>query len=436
MRKGAKLVAALTMTVSLVAMAGTGAEAQRRNRGEPAAPAAPTVSRGFGTAYGPVNTAITAQNWAAADAALPALRAASTTPYEQFLAAQTEFRIAAGTHTAERQLSSIDAMIASNGAPEADRQRLFIAGGQIAYNLSQFAKASGLLQQAVALGNASQEVQLLRLDAMFRADQTADALAYANTLITEARAANRTVPESVYSLMARALQEADRDADLSSVLLDRMESYPTEFNYRTAALVFLRVAPSDNRNLNIDVLRFVIASGAANDRRIYLEHVGNLAEEGLPYEAAQVIQAGRTANLIPTTDATFNSILSTQQDKLTEDRASLAGLERRALASADAHLATVAGDANLGYRNNARAEELYTAALTKTGADADLLNLRIGVARFQADNFAGAIESFDRVQGALRRPVSRMWTTLARSRLAPVAAPAAPAAPATPAPTN
>jgi Flp pilus assembly protein TadD len=98
------------------------------------------------------------------------------------------------------------------------------------------------------------------------------------------------------------------------------------------------------------------------------------------------------------------------------------------MASPEARLATVAGDANLGYNNNARAEELYSAALTKTGADAELLNTRIGIARFQAGNYTSAIEAFERVQSPLRSPVARMWIALSRSRIA-AAAPAAPAVP-------
>lgn len=434
MRKVAKIVAALTITASLATIASTGADAQRRNRGEAAAPATPTVSRAFGTAYNPVNTAITAQDWATADTALVALKAAAATPYELFLAAQTEFRIASGTRNTARQLTSLDAMIDSNGAPEADRQRLFVAGGQLAYNAEQFTKAISRLDQAIALGGATPEVQTLRIDAMFRAGQTNEGLAAASALIAAERAAGRAVPETVYGLMARSLQETDRDADLSALLVDRMEAYPSAFNYRTAALVYLRIVPADNRNLNIDTLRFVLAADAANDRRIYLEHVQNLAEEGLPYEVMQVISAARASGTVPATDATFNGIADTQEAKLAEDRSSLPGLERRAMASPEARLATVAGDANLGYHNNARAEELYTAALTKTGADAELLNSRIGIARFQAGNFAGAIEAFDRVQSPLRRPLARMWTTLARSKMAPAAAaPESPAAPAAPA---
>lgn len=433
MRKVAKLVAALMMTVSVATVATTSAEAQRRPRGEPAAAATPQVSRPFAAAFTPVNTAITASDWATADAGLPALKAASTTPYEIYVAAQTEFRIASGMRNVPRQLASVDAMIDSTGAPAADLPRLYVAGAQLAYNQEQFAKAASRLEQAIALGNASEEVALLRLDSLLRAGQIEPAIAYGNSVIAGHRAAGTVVPENLYSLLARGLQEVDREADLASLLVDRAVAYPSEFNFRTAALIYLGVVP-DNRGVSIDTLRLMLAAGAANDRRYFVEHVQNLADEGLPYEAVQVITAGRAASLIPATDATFNEIANTQGDKLAEDRTSLPGLERRALAAPDARLATIAADANIGYNNNARAEELYTAALTKTGADADLINTRIGIARFNAGNFTGAIEAFERVQGAVRGPVARLWMALARSRSAPVApaVPAAPAAPATP----
>ncbi|MFM6854274.1 MAG: hypothetical protein ACKOUM_09365, partial [Sphingopyxis sp.] len=430
MSKVAKFVAALTLTASLATLAATGADAQnRRNRGgEAAAPAAPPVSRTFAAAFGPVDTAIRAQGWDAANAALPALVAAASSPYEKYLAGQTEFRIASGMTDAARQLRAVNLMIDSAGVQGADLNRLYVAAAQLAYNQNDYAQAAARLERATALGVTSDNVPTLYVDALIRSGQLNQAVAAARTMIATAQTSGQAAPENVYSLLARALQEADRDAELLEILTQRYAAYPTEFNVRSAGLTFLRVRP-DNRDDAIDTIRLFIAAGAMNDRRYYLEHVGNLADAALPNEAMTVLRAGRAAHIIPTPDRAFDEIAQIQQDRLADDRASLATSERGALAAVEARRSVLVGDAYLSYQNYAKAEALYTAALAKTGADAALINTRIGITRIGAGDFAGGLAALGTVQGP-RAPLAQLWATYARSRIAAATAAAAPAAPA------
>ncbi|MEQ1510240.1 MAG: hypothetical protein ABL909_07570 [Sphingopyxis sp.] len=394
----------------------------RRNRDATPAPTAnPAVSRAFGAAYPPLNTAVTAQDWPTAETALTALKAAAVAPYELYLASQMEFRIASGMHDNARQMLALDAMIASNGAPALDATRILVAGGQLAYNAEQYAKAADLLQRALAAGSTTEDLPMLRLDSLLRSNQVDPALAYFNEMATAGTATDR-----MYGIVARSLQQANRNQELSALLIRRVSLFPTHLNFRSSVQSYLLTVPND-RGQSIDLMRLLYRAGAINNRSFYLEYVGNLVEEGLPAEAMAMIAAGRAANLIPAGDTSFREIETSQRDKLTDDRASLPGTERRAATAADGRLARLAGDAYLGYENYVKAEEMYQLALTKSPADSDLINTRLGITRFSAGNFSGAQQAFALVTGA-RAPVARIWEGLVRERLNPAPALAAPAA--------
>jgi hypothetical protein len=437
MTKVAHLMVALATAGSVIALGTTSADAQRRNRNQeaaPAAPATPTVSRPFSVAYQPLQVAMAASNWAAADAALPAVKAAAVSEYEKFVTAQSEFRIAVGLQDLARQSVAVTAMIDSNGAPAADAARIYVAGGQQAYNAQNFAVAAQRVKRAIELGSTTDGLATLLIDSYFRGGQIDEGLAEGRSQIAAAQAAGRKAPEQIYSLMARELQEADRNEELLDVLAQRVDAYPTPGNFRTASLIYLQTSPED-RGLSIDVLRLMSAAEAMSDRRFYVEYVSSLAEDALPNEALEAIAAGRAATLIPAGDATFGEIETTARANLNEDRASLPGGERRAAASPEARLATRIADAYLSYGNHAKAEELYLAALGKTGADTALVNTRLGITRYRAGNMAGALEAFGQVQG-MRTMAARLWTALIRSKMAAAAPPPAAAATPTPPPAG
>ena len=409
-------------------------ERGRRNREAAPAPTGnPAVSRAFGTAYAPLNTATTARDWPTAETALTALKAVAVSPYELYLTSQMEFRIASGMENRPRQLTAVVGMIESNGAPAADATRILVAGGQLAYNAEQYASAAAYIERAIAAGasTTTEGLPLLRLDSLLRSNQLDAAVAYFGGLDAAGAADDR-----MYGITARGLQEAGRESELTALLIRRVGLFPTHLNIRASILSYLQNAPED-RGQTIDLMRLMYRSGAMNDRRYYLEYISNLVEDGLPAESIAIIAAGRSANLIPAGDTTFREIESGQRDKLTDDRASLPTTERRAAAAADGRLARLAGDAYLGYENYTKAEEMYQLALTKSPSDSDLINTRIGITRFTAGNYAGAGQAFALVTGA-RGSIARMWEGLVRGRIAEAAAaaapPATPAVPATPTP--
>jgi tetratricopeptide (TPR) repeat protein len=415
------------------------ADAQsRRNRDRnaeqaPAQPANPTVSRPFATAFQPVNAAINANDLATADAGLPALQAAATTPYERYVAAQTEFRIASAQNNPARQLVALDAMIDSNGAPATEQARLYTAAGQLAYNARDYAKAASRFERALALGSTADNLSSLYVTSLIQSNQLDQGLAYARQQIAAGQSSGTAVSEQFLSIVARALQERNRTPELLEILGTRAVLYPTAQNLRSLGIIYLQSNPA-NSGLTLDVMRMLNEAGALDDRRLYVEYAQEASDANLPGEAVAVIRAGRTAGRIPQPDAFFDELYRSQNAETAEDRASLAGSARRAGTDPGARTATLTGDAYFGYGDYAEATRLYEMAKTKTDADLGLLNLRIGVARYRTGDLAGARQSFEAVQGQ-RQVIAQMWIGFIRQREA--AASPAPAAPAsTPAGTN
>jgi tetratricopeptide (TPR) repeat protein len=374
---------------------------------------------------------------AAADAALPALQAAAVSPYERFVAAQTEFRIASAQNNAARQLTAIDAMADSEGAPAADAARVQYAAGSMAYNANDFAKAARRFERAIALNSAGDNLPTLYAVSLIRSNQIEPAMSYIRQQISAANGQNRP-SEQFLSLSAQSLQNAGRDAELLEVLGARARLYPTPTNVRILGAIMLR-SPSVNGPLALDILRTMLAGNgmntgnASNDRRFYNDYVQAARDANIPGEVVSIIRAGRAAGAIAQPDRFFDEQYTSQNAEVAADRASLAGSARRAETDPTARTATLTGDAYMSYEGWADAERLYQMALSKSGADTNLLNLRIGMVRFRAGNLAGAQEALRLVQGE-RAGLANVWLALIEQRnasQAPASTPAPAAATAT-----
>ena len=101
-------------------------------------------------------------------------------------------------------------------------------------------------------------------------------------------------------------------------------------------------------------------------------------------------------------------LLARANGAVAEDRAGLAGQRAAALAAAQARPAIGLADAFASYGQYAEAVELYRAALGKGGADADLINTRLGIAHAHAGQRAEAEAAFRAVTGT-RADLAAFW---------------------------
>lgn len=439
-------------SLSVLALAATSADAQRRNRDreqQAEQPATPPVSRAFATAYQPLQAQLSASAWAAADPLLAPVQAIAVSPYEKYLAARADYLIATGLNNTSRRAAAATAMIDSNGITPTEQRTIYAVAAQLAYGQDQYGVAATRAKRALELGSTDDNIKIIAVDALVRSGQLDAAVADARAMIAAAQATNGRVPELIFTQLAAGFQEAGRDAEVLEWLTLRYQAYPTAANLRNNALIYLNNLPANieedvQRGISIDTLRLMALAGAMNERRFYVEYVSSLAQEALPNEALAAIEAGRSANLISAapagaaTDATlcgndrnFCEIEQNARDNIGEDRTSLGTSEARARTNPGSRLASRVAHSYYTYGNFAKAEELLTVALTKPDADADLLNLRLGQARLRQDNVAGALEALAQVQG-IRAPLAKLWAAYIQAQ-SPAPAAAAPAA--APAPT-
>jgi hypothetical protein len=440
MKNFAKLATA-AMSISALALVATSADAQsRRNRDRaPAAeaPATPPVSREFATAYQALAAQLGTSSWSAADGLLPGLKALAANPYEQYLAARADYSIATGLDNVQRRAAAATAMVNTNAIPAAEQPQIYALAARLAYTVDDYSNAASRAKRAMELGSSDTGLQDLAIDSYFRGGQLEQGLAEGRAVIAADTAAGRLPSQFVFNALARALQEADRSAEVLDVVVARVDAYPTPDNYRIAALYFLEVTQRDveeevSRGLSIDALRLLGETNSMLERRFYVEYVSAVAADALPNEVLTAAAAGRQANLVPQGDSYFDDLIQTATDNLRNDRASLAGSERNARTRPEARFAVRVANAYYSYGDFAKAEEMLTLALTKADADTGLINLRLGQARYKQGNAAGALEALAAVTGA-RTPLAKLWIAHIRSTMAPAAPAAAEPAPAAPA---
>jgi uncharacterized protein HemY len=101
--------------------------------------------------------------------------------------------------------------------------------------------------------------------------------------------------------------------------------------------------------------------------------------------------------------------------KAAGDRASLDSQAKAALASPAAKQAMVLGEAYYGYGDYAKAAAMFRAAQGKSGVDAELANLRLGMALAASGDKAGATAALALVTGP-RAEIAKYWQTYVNMR--------------------
>ncbi len=386
---------------------------ERRRRGrqqqqQAEQPAGPQISDAERAAILPLQEAITAQDWAAATAALPAAQAAASSPDAKFLVGNFQFRIGQGTSSEQVQSQGVDAMLASGAVPAENLKVLLGAQASFAINAQNWPVAEQSLVRYLEQdpGNAERIRQLAEVK--IRMNKYGEALPLYRQMIETAESAGQPASEDQYR-RAYALAIEARQPDAAKALGEKMlRTYPTAQNWRTSLFALGQQVGDGDAALAIDVRRMMRAVPAMAQSADYLDLADRLNRAGLPGEAAAVIQDGLTRGHIPSSDSTARSMLSAATERAAEDRRTMASARTRALAASTGRDARNVGDLYYGAGQYAEAAELYQAALQKGGEDSNLLNSRLGASLALAGQRSQAEAALRAVTGA-RAPLASYW---------------------------
>ena len=366
----------------------------------------------------PVQNAITAKDWAGARAALPAAIAAARGPDARYAVGRFQLEIGLGTNNVALQSQGLDNLIASGQVNSTDLPTIYRNQGVLANNAGNKAKAEAAYAKVVELRPNDPEAMISLAQVKNDLRKPAEAVQLITRAIEVKRAAGQTVDESWYKYALKLAFDGRSNPALremsQKLSRDLVAAYPTKENWRDSILIF-----RDTNNLDaaadLDVLRFMRASGSLAGERDWYDLVDGLYKAGNYAEAKAVLDDGAAKRMIDPKKAAFAELVRLTNARMAGDRASLPGEESKAMAAATGATALKIGDAFYGYGEHARAIALYRAALTKGGVDANLVNTRLAMALLASGDRAGAETAFRALTGP-RQNLGAFWLAwLARS---------------------
>lgn len=375
---------------------------------------AASLSREERAAFAAVQTALTAKNYAAATSAAAAAKAQARTPEAKYLASSFELLIGRETNDLPLQATGIDGMLASGAAPAADQEELYKNQAALAIAAGRWDRAEAALTRwtEVAPGNP------VALAALAEVKKDVKKLPEAVSLIDRAidmrQAAGQPVSEAWY---AWGLKNAC-DARLAQTCIEfgqeLVKAYPEATNWRDALLIFQEVSAADAAT-KIDTLRLIRSAKALSGERDYLQLAESLSEAGFPAESKAVLDEGVAAKMVDPSKDQFKQMLTSVGKKASAAKAGLAGQRTKALAASDGKAALAAADTHYSYGEYDKAAELYQAAITKGGVDADLVNSRLGMALAASGKKVEAEAALRAVTGS-RSALASFWLVWLDSR--------------------
>jgi tetratricopeptide (TPR) repeat protein len=361
----------------------------------------PKVSREAVKAIKDLQAAVQANDAADIAAKVAAANAAAKSADDKYMIGALEYKYAAAAKNDSMRAQAIEQMIASGfkGAPMAD---LYGDLGSTYTRLKQPDRASAAYQQALQLDPNNVDATAGLAEAKVAAGQAAEGLALIQKGIALQSAGGQKAPETWYK---RALQIAWKGKLPQALQISRdwLAAYPSSDTWMNALAVYQNLQQLDESQ-TLDLLRLKRATNSLTPSDYF--NYGDIAtRRGFSGEAKAVLDEGFASNAVKRSDPSFSQLYTLASQKSQGDKASLPAAPQ---ASMSAHETMADGDAWYGYGEYAKAVDFYRAALGKTGADANLVNLHIGMALARSGDKAGSAEALNKVTGPMAE-LAKYW---------------------------
>jgi Flp pilus assembly protein TadD len=365
-----------------------------------------SLSAEFAKTYNELAKALEANASADVSAQVTAAHAAAKSPEEHYLAYQLQLKAAMGAKNEAEMGKAVAGMLSTGVAPAELQGPLHLANGKVKYNQKQYAEAAAEFQKVLQLDPANAEAKNLLTQTQLNSASPADAVAMLQKSIAEQSAGGAKAPEALYK---RALSAAYKAKLPAAVDISRqwVADYPTPANWSDAIRIYRNFHELDDA-ATLDLLRLARAAGALNGEADYDRYAYAALMKGYPGEAKTVLEEGIKAGVVNPEKSPFKEEIAQAKTKSAGEEASLDSSSKSALAGGTAKAALATGDLHYTYGQYAKAAELYRAALKKSGADANLINLHLGMALARSGDKAGATAALNAVTGP-RADIAKYW---------------------------
>jgi hypothetical protein len=377
MNFASKLALAAVLSLGTTALTVAPAAAQKKDD-KKADPNQLKVSDEFRKPAAAAEAAVKAKDWATAEPSITAAEAAAKNDDEKYYAAWLRLQLELGRGNESAQIPALQILsVSPRTAPEAKgpyTARLNFLIGKSSAASKKHADVITYMTKARELGEKNVDIPLMMANSYAAMGKNVEAAAEARNAIEFAKANGQKAPEAWYQFaIPKVNASGNRDA-IADWLAYYLKDYPTVKNWRWAMEVLGQGAKGTDRNGKIermDLFRLRRMTNALADRGDYADYAYIAQSSGLPWEAISVIDEGRKAGKLPATDPDSVKTYGAAQAGVKSSPSLDALAKQGGVDNADALLA--AGD-------NARALQLYDAALAKGGANAEEINLHRGIA--------------------------------------------------------
>ncbi len=315
------------------------------------------------------------------------------------------------------QRRGLSAMLESGKVNPADVPKLQFFLGSLSYDARDYAAAETALQAATSGGYHENDADALLAEAYIADNKAAQGLNVLRQAIDQRGASGNPAPVGWYRRGLGASYKAQLLDQAAWFSIGLVKAYPTSENWGGAISVVRTIGKYPAQE-TLDLMRLMGRTNSYAEDRDYIEYIQAADPRRLPGEVLKVIDAGIASGKLRGSDMFVTEARTIASQRIGPDRASLPGLEREA-GAANASFATLSGaaDAFLSYREPAKAETFYTAALGRAGAETARVLTRLGIAQVDQGKYAEAQATFGKVDG-VRKPMAQLWAIYAQQKAA------------------
>ncbi len=414
-RAGAASRLALAIALAGGLTLGAAAPAQAAKKVEKKAETGPKTnySKPFVAMYQPFATKVNAGvDLTPLAAEVAAVVAAAQTADDKFAAGQITYNLGAKLKDSALQRQGVSLMVDS-GSPQLgeDRAKFLYALAQLAYQDKDWAQARIRAEESIAAGYTG-DGELLLSEVHFAEGQAATGLDVLDRAMAKKVAAGQPIPEAWLKRALANAYQANLEAQAFKYAGMYAQYYPSQTSWGDAISIQRNLRNYDGQEL-LDLLRLAQRTDALRNERDYVDYIEAADARRLPGETQRIIAAGIAAGKLKSNDVFVAEANTIASGRVRADTADLPNLARDArLPSATVATLMAAGDAFLSYGRAAEAEEFYTKALAKPGADTPRVLTRLGIAQLDQGKATEAQASFGKVEGA-RQAIARLWALYA-----------------------
>jgi len=296
--------------------------------------------------------------------------------------------------------------------------------GQMAYVAKDYPTAIKVLGPLMSNPAIDDAVPQMLAESYASSGQPKQGLDALKTAIAARKAANAAVPEDWYNRGNRIAYTAKLPAESTEWALLLVAAYPTPMNWLGATQLVRNSATNFTSQEELDVSRLMDQTGALKlepkfIEREYVAYLQAIDARRFPGEAVRIAEQGVAVGALKPDDTFVKDVLTQARPRIAADKASLPGLAKDAAAAPSGKVALAAADTFLSYADAAKADELYTLALSKGGVDAekDRILTRLAIAEIDEGKFADAKANLAKVGGA-RAPIAQLWAIYADQKAA------------------